>query len=189
MLAMIKIIISFYVLSRRSLKGEPATWHPSAWSASKEPFPRKSSDAGKCTVKSAKSLSKELFRLLPLIYVNLHFIKENFSSFFVSLSQFLRWQMGRISTFNGNYVFLWHLCCDALLHWAFKGKWTIIRPAKWWRETRNNSAYNSKKYRFHISRFVFRYIFFPSLCCCLVTMMIIILDVHATGCKQNSWEL
>lgn len=42
-----------------------------------------------------------------------------------SLSQFLRWEMGRISTPNGNYVFVWHLCCDALLHGALKGKWTI----------------------------------------------------------------
>lgn len=149
-----EIIISFYVLFRRSSKGEPATWHPSAWSASKERFPRRSSVAGKCTLKSAKSLSKEHLRLLPLIYVNLHIIKKNFSSFSVSLSQFLRWQMGRISTFNGNYVFLWHLCCDALLYRAFKGKWTIIRPAKWWRETRNDSS-KSKKYRFRISRFVF----------------------------------
>ena len=48
---------------------------------------------------------------------------------FFSLSQFLRWEMGRISTFNGNHVFVWHLCSNALLHWALKGKWTINKTS------------------------------------------------------------
>lgn len=164
---------------RRNSKGEPATWHPSAWSVSKVPFKRRFSVAGKCKAKSFyfffySHFSTEHFD--ATINLCQFAIQESFSSLFcssfLSLSQFLRWKMGRISTFNGNYVFVWHLCSDALLHWTLEGKWTLTRPAD---DVNPSLRVLNKHHRFYVSHFII----FLLRCYLVMTIIFCEVDTHS----------
>lgn len=74
--------------------------------------------------------------------------------------------MGRIGTFNGNDVFVWHLRSNALLHRALEGKWTINK-ASWWVE-----------YRFRVSLFViFR--------CCFCYLVMTMGKIFFSRCMQR----